>query len=82
MVLDGEFYTSRLVGNHNSTQQLCLQQNLPILSNHYSFGIDPGKVRFERFDDIHLFLVEYQLVLSLVCDSYSGADFISDRGET
>jgi len=81
MVLDGELHASGLIGNHNSTQQLCLKPNPPILSDHDSFRIDPRKVRFECFHDIYLFLVEYQLVLPLVCDSYGGTDFIPDRGE-
>ena len=81
MVLDGELYASRLVGNHDSTQQLRLQPNFPTLSDHHSFGVDPGKVRLERFDNVYVPLVKHQSVLSLICDSHGGTDFISDRGE-
>jgi hypothetical protein len=81
MILDSEFHASRLVGDHHSAQQLCMKPNLPTLPDHHSFGIGPGKVRFKCLDDVYLFLVKYQLVLALVCDSYGGTDFISDRGE-
>jgi len=43
-----------------------LKPDLPTLPDYYGFGIDPGKVRFECFDNIYLLLVKYQLVLSLV----------------
>lgn len=82
MVFNLELYASRLTGNDNTTQKLCLNPDLAIFANDYAFRIPSIKVLFIALYDVHVFLVCDQAIFAFVSNTYAGSYFVTNACET